>query len=87
VVLGDRGYLSGYHGPHGLHGFFRRLANAVSRRADDARNLLQRLTFIYLAIYLLVLHAIVLVGLLPSIYVAVQPARPATGSSSQGPAA
>jgi hypothetical protein len=28
--------------------------NAVSRRADDARNLLQRLTFIYLATYLLV---------------------------------
>ena len=35
----------------------------------------------------LVLDAIVLVGLLPSIYVAVQPARPATGSSSRGPAA
>src|SRR5262249_13652413 len=34
----------------------------------------------------LVLDAIVLVGLLPSIYVAVQPARPATRSSSQGPA-
>ena len=31
----------------------------------------------------LVLDAIVLVGLLPSIYVAVQVARPATGSSSQ----
>jgi hypothetical protein len=31
----------------------------------------------------LVLDAIVLVGLLPSIYVAVQLARPATGSSSQ----
>jgi pimeloyl-ACP methyl ester carboxylesterase len=28
--------------------------NAVSRRPDDARNLLQRLTFIYLATYLLV---------------------------------
>ena len=35
----------------------------------------------------LVLDAIVLVGLLPSIYVAVQMARPATGSSSQGLAA
>ena len=30
------------------------MKNAVSRRADDARNLLQRLTFIYLASYLLV---------------------------------
>ena len=35
----------------------------------------------------LVLDAIVLVGLLPSIYVAVLMARPATGSSPQGPAA
>jgi hypothetical protein len=35
----------------------------------------------------LVLDAIVLVGLLPSIYVAVQMARPAMGSSSQGQAA
>src|SRR5262249_4071683 len=142
--------------------------NSVLTRADDARNLLQRLTFIYLASYLLVgglgllvvpeltlrlllsngsygdvmprlvgvfmlalggvvlqfvrardyryyryaiiarilivvalpalyfkardpmflvLDAIVLVGLLPSIYVAVQMPRPATGSSSQGPAA
>ena len=34
----------------------------------------------------LVFDAIVLVGLLPSIYVAVQLARPATGSSSQRPA-
>ena len=34
----------------------------------------------------LVLDAIVLVGPLPSIYVAVQLARPATGSSSQRPA-
>src|SRR5262249_34281499 len=34
----------------------------------------------------LVLDAIVLVGLLPSIYVAVRMARPAPGSSSQGPA-
>ena len=33
------------------------------------------------------LDAIVLVGLMPSIYVAVQMTRPATGSSSQGPAA
>jgi hypothetical protein len=35
----------------------------------------------------LVLDAIVLVGLLPSIYVAVRMARPATRSSPQGPAA
>ena len=35
----------------------------------------------------LVLDALVLVGLLPTIYVAVQMARTATGSSSQGPAA
>ena len=35
----------------------------------------------------LVLDAIVLVGLLPSIYVATLMARPASGSSSQGPAA
>jgi uncharacterized protein YjeT (DUF2065 family) len=146
----------------------RLLANPVLIRADDARNLLQRLTFIYLASYLLVggiglfvapeltlrlllsngsygdvmprlvgvfmvalggvvlqfvrardyryyryaiiarifivvaltalyfkahdplflvLDAFVLVGLLPSIYVAVLMARPATGSSSQEPAA
>jgi hypothetical protein len=151
-----------------LHGFFRLLANPVLIRADDAGGLLQRLTFIYLASYLLaggfgllvvpeltlrlllsngsyddvmprlvgvfmvalggavlqfvrardyryygyaivarifivaaltalyfkardplflVLDAIVLVGLLPSIYVAVRMARPAPGSSPQGPAA
>ena len=34
--------------------FVRPLANPVWMRADDARNLLQRLTFIYLASYLLV---------------------------------